>query len=111
MLRPYLYPSCSATPVDRPRQSVPGVLRDQRIGVDLRLRNRHQHDFVRCGAIAFLELPASGVLAVPDQILAPLSFTVELEQPLAQDHVGGDGAERVPPPARASGRSRSTDPE
>src|SRR6266446_7327205 len=94
MLRPYLRPYPPTTTGDRPSQSVPGVLRDQRIGVDLRLRNRHQHAVVR--RRHRLELPGLRVLAVPDQILAPLSFTVELEQALAQNHVRGDGAERVP---------------
>src|SRR5712691_4888984 len=77
---------CAPTPLLRSvtapaNQSVPGVLRDQRIGVDLRLRNRHQHAVVR--RRPRLELPGLRELAVPDQILAPLAFTVELEQALA----------------------------
>src|SRR5437867_13053027 len=87
MLRPYTPPA----PTDSPRQSVVRVLRDQRIGVDLRLRNRHQDEFVGSGAVPLLELPAGGVLAVPDQILAPFSFTVELKQALVQDHGARDG--------------------
>src|SRR2546430_9518704 len=106
MLRPYLRPYPPTTCGDRPRQSIPGVLRDQRIGVDLRLRNRHQDE--RRGPRTsprrhVLVLPAGGERAVPDQILAPLPLTVELEQALPQDHVGGgDGAERIPPGERAS---------
>src|SRR5437879_777228 len=100
MLRPYPRPFPAVTLDDSPRQSVPGVLRDQRIGVDLRLWNRHQHAVVR--RRYRLEFPGLRVLAVPDQILAPLSFTVELEQALAQDHVGADSAERVPAGERAS---------
>src|SRR6266513_5212323 len=100
MLRPYP----SATLADSPRQSVPGVLRDQRIGVDLRLRNRHQDE--RRGPRTsprrrVLELPAGGERAVPDQILAPLPLTVELEQALPQDDVRSNGAERVPAGVRA----------
>src|SRR5207244_678762 len=49
-----------------------------------------------------LELPAGGERAVPDQILAPLPLTVELEQALPQDHAVGDGAERIPAGERAS---------
>src|SRR6266700_77279 len=104
MLRPYLDPYPSVTLADRPRQSVPGVLRDQRIGVDLRLRNWHQDDRRRPRTSPkrqVLELPAGGELAVPDQILAPLPLTVELEQALTQDHVGGDGAECVQSSERA----------
>src|SRR5437867_7094902 len=96
MLRPYT----PATPRDSPRQSVPGVLRDQRVGVDLRLRNRHQHPKVLRGPR--LELPALRVLAEANQILPPLPLTVELEQALSQDHVRGNGAERVPAGERAS---------
>src|SRR5437899_8218619 len=96
MLRPY--PPTALR--DPPRQSVPGVLRDQRIGVDLRLRNRHQHPKVLRGPR--LELPALRVLAEANQILPPLPLTVELEQALAQDHVGSDSAERVPPGPRSS---------
>src|SRR5207244_4823590 len=101
MLRPYPPTTCG----DRLRQSIPGVLRDQRIGVDLRLRNRHQDE--RRGPRTsprrhVLVLPAGGERAVPDQILAPLPLTVELEQALPQDHVGGgDGAEGIPPGERA----------
>src|SRR5438093_3947165 len=90
MLRPY--PPTALR--DAPRPSVPGVLREQRIGVDLRLRNRHQHPKVLRGPR--LELPALRVLAEANQILPPLPLTVELEQALAQDHVRGDRAERVP---------------
>src|SRR2546425_2395821 len=74
MLRPY---PC-ATLDDSPRQSVPGVLRDQRIRVDLRLWNRHQDAEIprRPG----LELPGERVLPVADQILPPLPLAVELEQ-------------------------------
>src|SRR2546427_9789014 len=105
MLRPYLRPYPPTTCGDRPRQSIPGALRDQRIGVDLPLRNRHQDE--RRGPRTsprrhVLVLPAGGERAVPDQILAPLPLTVELEQALPQDHVGGDGAERIPPGERAS---------
>src|SRR5438046_10716064 len=106
MLRPYLRPYPAATLGDRLRQSgVPGVLRDQWIGVDLRLRNRHQDERRRPRTSPrrhVLELPAGGERAVPDQILAPLSLTVELEQTLTQNHGGGDGTERVHPRERAS---------
>src|SRR5207247_3062371 len=86
MLRPYT----PAAPRDSPRQSVIGVLRDQRIGVDLRLRDGHQDEFVgpRTRTRRYvLELPAGGVLAVPDQILEPFSFTYELKHALVLDHV------------------------
>src|SRR5947207_13267332 len=93
MPRPYDHLYGPATPRNRPRQSVPGVLIDQVVGVELRLRNRHQ-DEVR-GARArprghVLELPASGELTVPDQILAPLPLTVQLEQPSVTDQVMGN---------------------
>src|SRR5438034_11551573 len=61
---------------------------------DLRLRDRHQHEVVRPGC---LELPGLRVLAKPDQVLSPLRFERQLEQPFAQDDVWGDGTERVPP--------------
>src|SRR3989442_10776558 len=85
MLRPY---PC-ATLDDSPRQSVPGVLRDQWIRVDLRLWNRHQDAEIprRPG----LELPGERVLPVADQILPPLPLAVELEQALVQDQVPRDG--------------------
>src|SRR6266516_1578886 len=89
MLRPYPPTTCG----DRPRQSIPGVLRDQRIGVDLRLRNRHQDAEVR--RRPRLELPGLRVLAVADQVLASLALAVEFEQPLAQNHVSRDRAEGV----------------
>src|SRR5712692_10783585 len=90
MPRPYP----STTLDNSPRQSVPGVLRDQRIRVDLRLWNRHQNE--RCGPRTsprrrVLELPTGRILAVPDQVLPPLAFAVELEQALVQDHVPRDG--------------------
>src|SRR5437867_8119339 len=90
MPRPYDHLYGPATPGNRLPQSVPGVLIDQVVGVELRLRNRHQ-DEVRGARTRprghVLELPAGGELTVPDQVLAPLPLTVQLEEPLVQDHV------------------------
>jgi hypothetical protein len=55
--------------------SVPGVLREHRVGVQLRPRNRH-HDEV--GGARLLERPGIAEPAVPDQILSPLGFGGEL---------------------------------
>src|SRR2546426_5775913 len=91
MLRPYI---THQTGRHLP-QLVPRVLLQHRVGVDLRLRDRHQHEVVRPGC---LELPGLRVLAKPDQVLSPLRFERQLEQPFAQDDVwGDDGTERVPP--------------
>src|SRR5256712_108258 len=107
MLRPYLPPYASAALADSPRQSVPGVLLDQRIGVDLRLRNRHQHVRGRARTIRpVLELPTVRVLAVPDQILAPLPLGQELEETFLQDHRLGDG----PGQRRGDGDGTGADP-
>src|SRR6266567_1312181 len=89
MLRPYL----TATIGDSPCQSVPGVLRDQRVGVDLRLRDRHQHAKIR--RLRRLEFEGLSIVAVPDHVLSPLAFAGELEQPFTQDDVAADGTERV----------------
>src|SRR5438874_12710624 len=93
MLRPYTTtPTTTATTSQTP-QSGREILRQQRIRVDLRLRNRHQHEMIRPGR---LELPGLRVLAEPDQILAPLRFERELEQAFAQDRGWRDGTQRVP---------------
>src|SRR5438094_6276983 len=93
MACPYLRPYPTPTIGDRRRQSVPEILRQQRIGVYLGLRNRHQHEMIRPGR---LELPGLRVLAEPDQILASLRFKRELEQAFPQDRGRRDGAQRVP---------------
>src|SRR6266516_1908801 len=100
MLRPYTTttPTTTATTSQTP-QSVPEILRQQGIRVNLRLRNRHQHETIRPGR---LELPRLRVLAEPDQILAPLRFARALAQAFAQDRGRGDGAQRVPRRERAS---------
>src|SRR5207247_6357935 len=86
ILLPYLRPSPSATLARSPRQSVPGVLLDLRIGVDLHLRNRHQDVRGRARTIRpVLELPTVRVLAVPYQSLASLPLGQELEEAFLQD--------------------------
>src|SRR3989442_13609323 len=88
-----LRPSPTARIADSRRQSVPEILRQQRIRVYLGLRNRHQHEMIRPGR---LELPGLRVLAEPDQILASLRFKRELEQAFPQDPGRRDGAQRFP---------------
>src|SRR5688500_11853884 len=76
----------------RTRGLVPGVLDEQRVCVQLCLRNRHQD------AIWFalrLELPGRGKFAMSDQILPPLAFGYKLEQPLSENHVPVDARERL----------------
>src|SRR5439155_23936930 len=93
MLRPYTTtPTTTATTSQTP-QSVPEFLRQQRIRVDLRLRNRHQHEMIRLGR---LDLPWFRVLAERDQILASLRFKGELEQAFPLDRGRRSGAQRVP---------------
>src|SRR5438046_3724575 len=114
MLRPYPPTSCG----DRPRQSgVPGVLLEQRVGVDLPLGDRHQ-DVAGVARARRLELPAGGVAAEPDQVLSALPFPGELEQALCEDGVGRHGTARlcrieVTSPQRvheAEGRRRTCGP-
>src|SRR5204862_100583 len=114
MLRPYPPTTCG----DRPRQSgVPGVLLEQRVGVDLPLGDRHQ-DVAGVARARRLELPAGGVAAEPDQVLSALPFPGELEQALCEDGVGRHGTARlcrieVTSPQRvheAEGRRRTCGP-
>src|SRR5687767_1912465 len=65
-------------------RSVPGVLRQLGVSVDLSLRNRHQ-DRARCRGR--LEFPAGGVLTVPNEILPALGLTSELEQTLLKNDI------------------------
>src|SRR5947207_15106750 len=88
MLRPYLPPHASAALADSPRQSVPVVLVDQGIGVDLRLRNRHQD--VGAGALTrplchVLELPTGLVLAVLYQVISSIRLRPERGAAFLQD--------------------------
>jgi len=50
-------------------KSVTGILHQQRVGVELRLRNRHQD---KTGTPGLLERPRLSVPAVTDEILPPL---------------------------------------
>src|SRR5215210_3207168 len=64
-------------------ESVSRILLELWVGIDLRLRNRHQ-DTV--GIRHRLERPRCGrVQTVPNEILSPLGFTGELEEPLLKD--------------------------
>src|SRR2546426_4370292 len=65
-------------------RSVSGILCQQRVRVHLVLRNRQQHAERRTRRLV---PPRLGVLAVPDQILAPLGFAGELEPALLEDKV------------------------
>src|SRR5438034_8232182 len=69
-------------------RSVSGILLQQRVRVHLVLRNRQQHAERRTRRLV---PPRLGVLAVPDQILAPLGFAGELEPALLEDKVVSNG--------------------
>src|SRR5882672_12704070 len=90
MLRPYF--------AITPRQLVPWVLRQQGVRADLRLRDRHQNVVVRARRLA-ADQTRWGVgsireLAEPDQVLPPLDFTEQLEQPLPENQGIGDRRKR-----------------
>src|SRR5438874_11536607 len=90
MLRPYTPYIISLRPSYEPL--VAGVLIELRVRVPLRLRDRHQREIVRPGCLV---LPGRGVLAKPDEILAPLRLERELGEPLAQHYASIDGAQRI----------------
>src|SRR5207253_1423532 len=82
------HPSQPSQPVTCLLRSVPGILGQHWIRVQLLLRNRQQHS-ERCACR--LVPPRLRVLAVPDQILAPLGFAGELEPALLEDKVASNG--------------------
>src|SRR5688500_15961244 len=65
------------------RRLVPRVLREQRVRVDLRLRNRHQNP--KCRSCRLVEPRPLGELFVSNQSLPTLCFGSQLEQPLVQN--------------------------
>src|SRR6267143_7264135 len=80
-----------------PAQSVAGVLPQQWVGIHLRLRNRQQNpeDLGGRGLPVLRGFRPGGVAAVPDQVLPPLRFPRELEQPFAQDRRAVDRDQRL----------------
>src|SRR6266550_7024778 len=90
MLRPYR--------AFTPRQLVPWVLRQHGVRADLRLRDRHQDVVVRARHFAADQtrwgVGSTRELAEPDQVLPPLDFTEQLEQPLPENQRVGDRRKR-----------------
>src|SRR5438046_3308347 len=96
MLRPYCTITLRQSESVMLPQSVPGILGQIGVGVDLRLRNREEHIVIRAGHLASDDtrrgIRPVGILAKSDQVLPALALPEQLEQALVEDDGARDGS-------------------